>query len=91
MTPSKPCLMRSQSCNKALFAVMGTPARSLNAGMMATTPAATAAANGGKCTSCNVRSEMSTLAYSRPAVTAPYAQKCLAHAASDSALFRSRP
>ena len=47
------------------------PARSVKAGMMAATPAATAAANGGRCTSCKLRSETSTDAYSRPAVTGP--------------------
>ncbi len=90
-TPSKPSLSRRWSRSRAPFAVIGMPARSVNAGMIVATPAATAASNGGKWTSCSVRSEMSTEAYSRPAVTGPYAQKCFAHAASESGDDKSWP
>jgi hypothetical protein len=60
MSPPNPSLRRSQPFNRAAFAVIGMPARSLNAGITEATPAATAAVNGGRYTSRRVRSEMST-------------------------------
>ena len=48
MTPSNPQRRRTRSSNTAAFAVIGTPARSWNAGMIAATPASTAAWNGGR-------------------------------------------
>ena len=74
-----------------MCAVIGTPLRSVKDGISVATPARTAATKPGRCTSRKARSEMSTAAYSRPAVTAPYATKCFAQAASDSADDRSVP
>ncbi len=91
MTPSKPISPRSQSRSRGMCAVIGTPLRSMKAGISVATPAPSAAAKPGRCTSRKLRSEMSTAAYSRPAVTEPYATKCFAQAASDSADDRSVP
>ena len=47
-TPSKPRLPAASLAAACALAVIGTPATSMNAGMIAAAPAATAAANGGR-------------------------------------------